>query len=186
MAFEQHLIGRELFKVDITQIPIDRSGNHLALLNFNIPADHPNFEGCLQNITNFLDRNLDEPQPRITYQVTASYYLRKPDNGDERIWTGSFVAGSDQSCSLSGDLFRVYNRDSFKDVVRQSVVHENVENCLNWKDVNTEWQFSHVESYIVCLQFRLNVAHPFFLQLGILPNSRGGRNRRFQTVIDPA
>ncbi len=69
-------------------------GSPLALLlvvlfNFNIPADHPDIEGCLQNIVGFLERNFGvENQPSITYQVTASYYLRRPDNGDERILDG--------------------------------------------------------------------------------------------------
>lgn len=133
--------------MDITQIPLTDSHNFLALLNFNIPADHPDIEGCLQNIVGFLERNFGvENQPSITYQVTASYYLRRPDNGDERIWTGSFVAGSDQNCSLSGHLFALYDRESFAGVFRRSVSHQNVVDRLTWRDVDTEWQFSHVKA----------------------------------------
>jgi len=187
MAFEQHLIGRDLFKLDITQIPLTDSHNFLALLNFNIPADHPDIEGCLQNIVGFLERNFGvENQPSITYQVTASYYLRRPDNGDERIWTGSFVAGSDQNCSLSGHLFALYDRESFAGVFRRSVSHQNVVDRLTWRDVDTEWQFSHVESYIVSFQLRLDVAHPFFLNFGLPPADRRGQARRHVTIIDPA
>jgi hypothetical protein len=180
MSFELHQAGRELFKVDIAQIEVTNSPNSLALLNFNIPADHPSLEGCVQNIVNFLDRHFSQPQPRFTYQVTATYYLRKPDTDDERIWTGSFVAGSDQNCSLSGNLFLVYDATNFFDVVRRSVAEENVVDCLTWKDVDTDWQFSHVSSFIVSFQGRLNVMHPFFVHFGIFP---GGRHH--YTLVEP-
>ncbi len=173
--------------MDITQIPLTDSQNFLALLNFNIPADHPDIEGCLQNIVVFLERNFEvENQPPITFQVTASYYLRRPDNCNERIWTGSFVAGRDQNCSLSGHLFALYDRASFGGVFRRSVSHQNVVDRLTWRDVDTEWQFSHVESYIVCFKLRLNVAHPFFLKFGLLPADRRGQACRQVTIIDPA
>jgi hypothetical protein len=186
MSYELHNAGRDLFKVDITQVAVENSPNYLALLNFNIPADRPDFDGCLQNIVGFLDRHFHQPQPRFTYQVTASYHLRKPDTGEERVWTGSFLAGSEQNCSLSGPLFLVYQRDSFLRVVRQSVTPENVEDCLSWKEADTEWQFSHLSSVIVCFQARLNVSHPFFHRFGIFPAAPGRADRRHHTVVDPS
>jgi hypothetical protein len=167
MSYELHNAGRDLFKVDITQVAVENSPNYLALLNFNIPADRPDFDGCLQNIVGFL-------------------HLRKPDTGEERVWTGSFLAGSEQNCSLSGPLFLVYQRDSFLRVVRQSVTPENVEDCLSWKEADTEWQFSHLSSVIVCFQARLNVSHPFFHRFGIFPAAPGRADRRHHTVVDPS
>lgn len=186
MSNELHNAGRDLFKVDITRVAIEGTNSHLALLNFNVPADHPNFDNCLLNIQTFLERHFPPPQPRLTYQVTASYYLRKPDTEEERVWTGSFVAGSEQNCSLSGRLFLVYNRATFLRTVRQSVLPENVEDCLSWKDVDTEWQFSHVSSFIVCFQARINVTHPFFLRFGMLPDTSGRSERRHHTLVDPS
>ena len=185
MSYELHQAGRDLFKVDITQIAIENSSNFLALLNFNVPAHHPNIEACLADIVSFLDRHFQAPQPQFTYQVTASYYLQKPDTGEERLWTGSFVAGSDQNCSLSGPFFLVYERNSFLDVVRRSIDNQNVTDSLTWRESDTEWQFSQVSSFIVCFQARLNVGHPFFTRFGVLPNGRGRQSRRHHTVVDP-
>lgn len=185
MELELHNAGRDLFKVDITQIEIEDTSRYLALLNFNVPADRPDFDSCLLNVVSFLDRHFPAPQPVFTYQVTASYYLQKPDTGEERVWTGSFLAGSDQNCSLSGPLFLVYERNSFLRVVRQSVEPNNVTDCLTWREADTEWQFSRISSFIICFQTRLHVTHPFFQRFGIMPSARGRQERRHHTVVDP-
>jgi hypothetical protein len=184
MEFELHNAGRDLFKVDITQIEVEDSYNYLALLNFNVPADRPDIDTCLLNIVGFLERHFPVPLPRFSYQVTASYFLQKPDTGEGRVWTGSFLAGSDQNCSLSGPLFLLYERDSFLRVVRQSIEPNNVTDCLLWTNSDTEWQFSSVLSYIISFQTRLNVCHPFFGRFGIMP-SGPRRQRRHHTVVDP-
>ena len=176
--------GRHLFKVDITQISIDRSSEYLALLNFNIPAD-VDLEACLRDVQSFIDRHFAPPQPRFTYQVTASYRLRRPDTGEDRVWTGSFVAGSDQCCSLSGNSFTVYDAATFRDVVRRSVSDENVVGCLSWKESDTAWQFDGVETFILSFQAKLNVSLPFFLRFRILPAGRGSQTRRHHTVVEP-
>ena len=185
MEFELHNAGRDLFKVDITQIEVENTSNYLALLNFNVPADRPDIDTCLLNIVGFLERHFPVPLPRFSYQVTASYFLQKPDTGEERVWTGSFIAGNDQNCSLSGPQFLLYERNSFLRVVRQSIEPNNVLECLLWRESDTEWQFSSVSSYIISFQTRLNVAHPFFQRFGILPSARGRRERRHHTVVDP-
>ncbi len=112
MEFELHNAGRDLFKVDITQIELQDTYSYLALLNFNVPADQPDIDTCLLNIVGFLERHFPVPLPKFSYQVTASYFLQKPDTGEERVWTGSFLAGNDQNCSLSGPLFLLYERNS--------------------------------------------------------------------------
>jgi hypothetical protein len=184
MEFELHNAGRDLFKVDITQIEVEDSYNYLALLNFNVPADRPDIDTCLLNIVGFLERHFPVPLPRFSYQVTASYFLQKPDTGEGRVWTGSFLAGSDQNCSLSGPLFLLYERDSFLRVVRQSIEPNNVTDCLLWTNSDTEWQFSSVLSYIISFQTRLNVCHPFFGRFGIMP-SGPRRQRQHHTVVNP-
>ena len=184
MEFELHNAGRDLFKVDITQVEVENTSNYLALLNFNVPADRPDIDTCLLNIVGFLERHFPVPLPRFSYQVTASYFLQKPDTGEERVWTGSFIAGNDQNCSLSGPQFLLYERNSFLRVVRQSIEPNNVLECLLWRESDTEWQFSSVSSYIISFQTRLNVCHPFFGRFGIMP-SGPRRQRRHHTVVDP-
>ena len=177
--------GRDLFKVDITQIAIERSTDYLALLNFNLPAHPLHLEARLHDVESFFRRHFAPPIPHFTYQVTASYRLVRPDIGEERIWTGSFVSGNNCNCSLSGPAFRSYDLASFRDVVRQSVSEENVLGCLDWTETDTAWQFHGVESYILSFQGKVNISHPFFLRLGILPNGRRGENRRSCTVVNP-
>lgn len=187
MSEMQQNAGRDLFKVDITKIAIERTNTCLALLNFNVPVDHPNFDGCLADIQSFLERHFPQNHEyHLTYQVTASYYLRRPDTGEERVWTGSFVAGSEQNCSLSGRNFLVYQRDSFIRVVRRSLLPENVEDSLSWRDVDTHWQFSHLSSIIISFQTRLNVGHVFFARYENLPDHRGRRERTHYTLVNPS
>ena len=172
--------------MDITQVQAEDTVTFLALLNFNVPADRPDFYTCLLNIISFLDRHFGRPQPQFSYQVTASYYLEKLGTGEERVWTGSFLAGNEQNCSLSGPGFLVYERNSFLAVAQQSVEPNNVHNCLAWRDSTTEWQFSRISSFIFCFQTRLNVVHPFFQRFRILPATRGRQERRHHTVVDPS
>ena len=174
-------------KVDITSLdfPEERANSCLVCLNFNIPKrthdNHQELYQILGDISNFLTRHF-LPDNRVSYQVTASYYLRNRLTGDERLWTGSFFPGN--RSSLSGQFFQNFHQQTFAQKVNDYTTPANVQQFFVWNHLPTEWTFSHVASFIVNCQVNISNNHVFLRNFNLQePGARGGRRRDRRHVI---
>jgi hypothetical protein len=174
-------------KVDITSLDLtaDDSVSFLVCLNFNIPhhkqADPVQFQDLLSDISQFLTLNF-LPDNEVTFQVTASYYLKNRHTGEERLWTGSFFPGN--RVSLSGPYFQIFNPQTFSRKLHQYTEQRNVLQNLVWNHLPTEWSFLSIASFIVNCQTAVDYNHEF-LRTFDLYSARRRRARRHIILMHP-
>lgn len=183
-------LNAQHLKLDVTTLEIRGGSEYLAVLNFNVPADQVDdagrFEHLLGRLANYLDSEFGNQNLRVAYQITSSYYLSHRDTGDERQWTGSFLASQNLSSSLSGPGFRLYDRESFLRVSRASCSPHHIAETLNWGDRDTDWQFSQLASVIFNVQAALPASHGFLRRNDLLPDGgRGQGSNRQRTISLP-
>jgi hypothetical protein len=151
-----NLLAEDIVTLYIVEL---RSTNHYRyLVNFDIPVDivrSARYAEELNRIRNFISLNF-MPQPEncvsCTFQVTATYILRKPDLNEERQWTGSFFNTADNKTVLSGEGFRHFIHNSFINFVTNCTTEQNVLTTLNWEDVDTQYSFDQLTSIIISFQ----------------------------------
>ena len=174
-------------KVDITSLDIEGDVNEpiLVCLNFNIPedkqADPGQFQDLLSDISDFLTLHF-LPQNQVTFQVTASYYLKNRNTEEERLWTGSFFPGN--RASLSGPYFQVFSPQTFSAKLQQYTLPQNVLQNLVWNHLDTEWNFLGIASFIVNCQVSVTNNHEF-LRTFDLHSNRRRRQRRHIILMYP-
>ena len=182
--------SNQVFKLDVTTLDAGERGKYLVMLNFNLPKsmvedDEPHsLEQGLSDVANLLDQEFF-PEP-VYYQVTASYNLRHRHTGDERLFTGSFMPKSSQMSSLSGPIFRLFQKPTFYREVREFTTPENILSCLEWpEDDDSDWSFLSLSSVILNCQVKVSWYNQFIVRRDLL-NTRGGRHgRRHITFIYP-
>lgn len=167
-------------KVDITAVNMTDQNNvqaTLVCLNFNIPKliqeNAQQFQQILSDISAFLENNF-MPDNEISFQVTASYYLRNRITGEERLWTGSFFPGN--QVSLSGNFFHLFRPQTFSQRLQQFTTPNHVQFCFLWNHLPTEWAFAGVASFIVNTQVKVGNNHAFLRQYDL----QAARRRRMQ------
>ena len=174
-------------KVDITSLDIEGQNNRVFLvcLNFNIPedkqADPEQFQGLLSDISDFLRLHF-LPHHQVTFQVTASYYLKNRNTDEERLWTGSFFPGN--RVSLSGPYFQIFNPQTFSTKLQRYTLPQNVLQNLAWNHLDTEWNFQGVASFIVNCQVSVGNDHEFLTAFDLHSNRRR-RGRRHVILMHP-
>ena len=174
-------------KVDITSLDIQDGNRELSLLclNFSIPhhkQENPaQFQALVSDISEFLALHF-LPDNRVTFQVTASYYLKNRNTEEERLWTGSFFPGN--RVSLSGLYFQIFNSQNFFQKLVGYTAQANVLGSLSWTHLTTEWYFLSIASFIVNCQVTVNYNHEF-LRTFNLHSSRRRRQRRHVTLVHP-
>jgi hypothetical protein len=135
-----------------------RSTDHYRyLINFDIPVnivESARYTEELNRIRNYIHVNF-MPQPEncvsCTFQVTATYILRKADL-EERQWTGSFFNSVDNRTVLSGEGFRHFIHANFINFVKNCTTQENVVATLDWQDADTQYSFDKLTSVIISFQ----------------------------------
>ena len=174
-------------KVDITSLDIEQNIGHriLVCLNFNIPedkqADPEQFQDLLSDISDFLTANF-LPNSQVTFQVTAAYYLKNRYTDQERLWTGSFFPGN--RVSLSGPYFQIFSPQTFSRKLQQYTLPLNVLQNLTWNQLDTEWDFKGVASFIINCQVGVSEDHEF-LRTFDLHSNRRRRQRRHIILMHP-
>ena len=182
--------NNQLFKLDVTTLDAGEHEMYMLMLNFNIPRsvveeDQPfTLEEALGDVVLFLDREFS-PEP-IYYQVTASYYLRHRQSGDERLFTGSFCPKAAHATSLSGPVFRLFEGDTFSRDVRRYTTPQNILDCLDWpEDDESDWSFLSLTSVILNCQVKLSWHNQYIRRKNLL-SARGNRHgRRHVTFSHP-
>ena len=182
--------SNQQLKVDITTVGLDQPGLYLLLLNFNIPSSIVennlplSLEQVLIDVARYLQDNFSLLD--IYYQVTASYNLLNRETGDTRLFTGSFSPGSAHASSLSGDIFKLFKRDSFPRQVQQYTTQANILNCLERpNDTESKWSYQSLASVIINCQLQLEGNHTFIQEKSLLL-ARGQRHgRRHITIVHP-
>lgn len=180
--------GRNVLKLDVTTLEITNSPSLIALLNFNVPADHEDQAGAFRDIAAFVEANFGATQgPRVSYQITASYVLTHRVTQDSRVWTGSFNPGAAaHRSSLSGPEFSNFQgRQSFLHHATACTEPGHVLSVLDWKDSDSDWQFSEVESFIFSFQVRLPHGHGFLARYRLGISAGRNHNRRRVTLPHP-
>ena len=182
--------NNQLFKLDVTTLDAGEHEMYMLMLNFNIPKsvveeDQPfSLEEATEDVALFVDNQfLLEP---VFYQVTASYYLRHRQSGDERLFTGSFCPKANHTTSLSGPVFRLLRGATFSQEVRQFTTPQNILDCLDWpEDDESDWSFLSLASVILNCQVKLSW-HNRFIRRHNLLSARGNRHgRRHVTLPHP-
>ena len=171
---------REELKLDIYVVDIQDGARALLLLNFNIPNRHlvdpPGYHQLLNEAAAFLQRELTAQN--ITFQVSATYYLTNKVTGEERTWTGSFNYSSQNLAVLSGPDFLPFDGATFARRVAECTTQDNILDCLQWSDEDTDWTFSEIISIVVSCQTSLPRHHGFLLAHGLLQGGGGAARRR--------
>ena len=145
--------------VTLNIVELNSTDHYRYLVNFDIPVDivvgsEARYTQELNKIKNFISYNF-MPQPEncmsCTFQITATYILRKQDL-TERQWTGSFFNSADNRAVLSGEGFRHFIPDNFITFVKNCTTDANVVATLDWQDVDTDWSFDQLTSVIISFQ----------------------------------
>ena len=169
-------------KLDIHVLDAEEGARAIAIVNFNIPkpvVSEERYEAVLGEAANFIDNHmLLEESDTVSFQVSASYYLKNSVTGEERVWTGSFNYTAADFALLSGPDFLPYERDFFiRKILRCTTDANHVASCLQWKDKETDWTFVEVCSIIVSCQALLSKNHEFFIRHNFFQGGRGARSR---------
>ena len=180
----------QVFKLDVTTLDTGEHEQYMLMLNFNVPKsiledDQPlPLEQVLIDVADLLDQEF-YPEP-VYFQVTASYNLRHRHTGDERLFTGSFCPKTSQISSLSGPVFRHFQKATFSQEVRQFTTPENILSCLEWpEDDDSDWSFLSLSSVILNCQVKVNWHNQYIMRKDLL-NNRGRRHgRRHVTLVHP-
>jgi hypothetical protein len=175
-------------KVDIYVLDAQQGARALAVVNFNIPQtivseEGPRYQTVLGDAADFIDNHLHQGEA-VSFQVSATYYLRNSVTGAERVWTGSFNYTSADFALLSGPDFLPYERDFFiTEIVRCTTDPQHVASCLQWTDKETDWTFVEVCSVIVSCQALLSRHDEFFERYNLIQGGRHTAQRA--TVFHP-
>ena len=171
--------------VTLNIVELKATNYYLYLINFDIPVDiarSTRYTEELNKIRNFIHVNF-MPQPEncvyCTFQVTATYILRKPDLS-ERQWTGSFFSSADNKTVLSGKGFRHFIYNNFTNFVKNCTTEENVVTTLDWQDIDTQYSFDQLTSIIISFQVSVKDSDTRFHRaygFGVSNNSRHYKRR---------
>ena len=160
------------FKLD-GMIVKDKAPWYIFLVNYNIPEDAL-ADGSLANKLGIVQHQVEDEffeeieSGRLTYHISACYYLIKKDTGEERLWKGSFQPRTDHDLLLKD--FTRYSTQNFVPQVLASTTQQHIDSKLLWLGRDTEWQFRNVTSIIIHFQARCDFfKHPLTRNSGIIP-----------------
>lgn len=170
-------------KLDCTSLPVSR-GDQLCILNFSLSRDIAEREADLRRELNTIARFLATTfsRYRITYQLNCSFSLVHKATGDRRTFTGNFFPNSQQSTSLSGDVFRLFVFDRFvQDIFPFFDFGAAARLLLQVVNDETDWVFHDIVSFILSVQTILPDDHAF-LRRHELTHPRAKKQRRHVTL----
>ena len=169
-------VGANTLKCDITALPNSQNlSQAIVLLNFNLPKDVVELNRDtelwqrLEEIKSFLIKQFGTAI-QISYQVSASYWLKNKSSQDRYRWVGSFFAKNLEAASISGSIFLEFESGSgnFVQNVWEMLDSKNIINSLSANFLNSDWNFDELISVIISCQLLLPVNHTFLLQHGLL------------------
>ena len=185
-------VGANTLKCDITALPNSQNlSQAIVLLNFNLPKDVVELNRDtelwqrLEEIKSFLIKQFGTAI-QISYQVSASYWLKNKSSQDRYRWVGSFFAKNLEAASISGSIFLEFESGSgnFVQNVWEMLDSKNIINSLSANFLNSDWNFDELISVIISCQLLLPVNHTFLLQHGLLQR-RGRRSKRTHVTLNP-
>lgn len=175
-------------KLDFTAIQ-NSDSNYIALLNFNYPIilvqNIPAFERMLNVAGHFLQREFAGLGNGVTFQVTASYYLRNKLSAEEKIWTGSFHPKGNGPAILSGghQVYHPFVSETFATTVLSFATEQEAKNQLTWTHHDTQWEFASLISIIVSCQVVLLKDHGFLRNHQLSETHTGRRRRKLRSLL---
>jgi hypothetical protein len=183
-------IGYNALKCDITALPNSQNwSSAILLLNFNLPKNvvtpataTEELKNRLKEIELFLVQNFENLP--ISYQLSASYWLKNRITQDRYRWVGSFFARNLAAASISGSVFLDFNTQNFVQSVLQMLSNENIVQSLTVNFLNSAWHFDELISVIISCQLLLPVDHNFLIQHELL-RQRGRRTQRTHLTLIP-
>jgi hypothetical protein len=145
----------------------------VVIYNVTIPAivinDYIQSQQVLTRVQALIIEDFGQDH-HVSYQITASYYLKHSATQRERLWTGSFFARDYNPAVISG--FNRFNANQFANEVL--IATRNVEEKLQWRGLDTKWQFNGLHTIVISFQCRLETNQPLLGRRGL----RVGRNRK--------
>ena len=183
--------GYNVLKCDVTALPNSQQlSTAILILNFNLPKnvieDNRNIElkQRLDEIKLYLLLNFGTLA--ISYQLSASYWLKNRISEDRYRWTGSFFARDLEAASISGSVFLNFDPTTFVQHTWEMLDNANILRSLTVNFLNSAWHFDQLISVILCCQVLVPINHPFLIQHGLLSRTRRGRaTRRTHITLNP-
>ena len=168
-------------KCDVTLLHNDQdSRNGILLLNFNLPeesvADPVELPQRLQEISTWLTGNFGSLP--ISYQLSASYWLRHQLRGDRERWVGSFFARESAAASLSGAIFLDFNPRTWVQSGVGFLAPHKIIQSLTVNFLDSAWHYEELISVIVQCQLLVPITHPFVVNNDLQRLGRGRSRRR--------
>jgi len=172
-------LNRQDLKVDSTAVPfqtVNGERKYVLIYNCNIPwqvvRDDNQMTGALLRIGNLLQIDLALCE-RVSFQVTASYWLRNELSGEMKLWVGSFFGRHNAQAQLT--RFVPFDPRSFVDTVFEST--RDINNKLKWFGVDTSWTYNKLEAVIINVQSQTTEKNPILSRRNLLDlNPRNKRN----------
>ena len=166
-------VGYNALKWDITALPnFQNLSNAIVLLNFNLPQNvvlenkNEELKTRLKEIEMFLTNNFESLE--VSYQLSASYWLRNDKTGDRYRWVGSFFARNLEAASVSGSTFIEFDANNFVQNTSDMLTNDNIVRSLTTNFLNSAYHYDELISVRVSCQLLLPVDHKFLLQNDLL------------------
>ena len=180
--------GYNTLKCDITALPNSQElSRAIVLLNFNLPKTvidnrETELKDRLKQIEIFLMKHFKDYN--VSYQLSASYWLKNQISEVKYRWVGSFFARDLQAASISGSVFLDFNSSNFVQNTWELLDNDNIVKSLTVNFLNSNWHFEELISVIVSCQLRVPVNHLFLIQHGLLQR-RGRKTKRTHITLNP-
>jgi len=172
-------LNRASLKVDATAVQMESRNverKYLLIYNCNLPEetvrDDDQMRGALTRIGHLIQTDFRSCE-HVSFQVTASYWLRNPVSSEEKLWVGSFFGRNNALAQLS--RFTVFEPDTFVDTAFEST--RNIDNKLKFFGMDTVWVFHKLESVVINFQSQAFEKNPILTKRNLLlANKRNKRN----------
>jgi len=165
-----------LFKLDGI-IFRDNPSSFIIKINYNVPLnrliDENDSKTIISRIKDWVsDEFLKEiEKDRLYYNISATYNLIHDDNGELRLWQGSFQPRNNQLCLVKEST--LFQMNHFENEVFIVTRPDNVFENLRIVGLDTKWTISDVKSVIISFESRCSSAHHVLrLNSPIIPANR--------------
>jgi hypothetical protein len=183
-------VGYNALKCDVTALPNNaQPSSAIVLLNFNLPKIEiednrdTQLKQRLKEIEVFLVKHFTNV--KVSYQLSASYWLANRISGARYRWAGSFFARDLQAASISGAVFLDFDPVNFVQNTWKLLDKANIYRSLTVNFLNSAWHFEELISVIVCCQLQVPIDHTFLIQHGLLKGRRNRSTKRIHITLNP-
>lgn len=144
----------QVFALTLPYSENEENDSAILLYNVSVPAeiirDPIRRRNVLERVGDFLAYDFG-PDAQISYQITATYYLINTIDQTLRLWSGSFFT-RENNPNLVQD-FRRFNAQTF--VEQAFAGTENVEAKVQWRGLDTNWQFDSLQTVVISAQCKV-------------------------------